>query len=143
MAYLNQSDLVEKISEATLIQLTDTTASGQIDSALVDSAIADAGALVDSMISPVYKVPLETVPRVIVGHAATIAIYKLHLFRSVDPGVWKDEYVRTLAFLQSVVEGKATLEGALPEPAPADDLSKNLYFESQERKFSRSKLKDW
>lgn len=143
MAYSNQSDLLERINEDTLVQLTDTTASGQVDPALLNSSIADADALINSLVSPVYQVPLTVVPRVIRDHSATIAIFKLHLFRSIDPGVWKEAYAGSLAFLQAVAEGKIQLEGISTEPSPSANLSNALSFESEPRKFSRTKLKDW
>ncbi len=143
MAYSTTQDIKDRINEDTLIQLTDTSSSGVLDEALVQSAIADADSIINSMISPVYQVPLANVPRVIKEHSAIIAIFKLHLFRSVEPGVWKDAYLRALEFLQSVAGGKAKLEGATSEPPTADDISNNVGFESNERKFSRDDMKDW
>lgn len=143
MAYSTTQDIKDRINEATLIQLTDTSSSGVVDESLVQTAIADADSVINSMISPVYQVPLASVPRVMKEHSAIIAIFKLHLFRSVDPGVWKDAYLRALEFLQSIASGKAKLEGATSEPPSADDISDNVGFESSERKFSRDELKEW
>ncbi|GMT42823.1 MAG: hypothetical protein IEMM0002_1234 [bacterium] len=143
MAYSTTQDVKDRISEDTLVQLTDTTNSGQVDDTLVQSAIADADSLIDSLISPVYQVPLSSVPRIIKERSAIIAIFKLHLFRSVNPGVWKDAYLGALEFLQSVAAGKATLEGSAPEPPATSDLSSNVDFESSDRKFSRDELKEW
>ncbi len=143
MAYSTQSDLLSRISEATLIQLTDTTGSGQVDSSIIGSAIADADALINCMISPVYKVPLTEVPQIIRDNSATVAIYKLHLFRSVDPGVWKDAYGAALDFLKSIAEGGAALEGNTPEPPASSNITDASSFNAEERRFSRTDLKEW
>lgn len=143
MAYSTQQELLKRVTEKTLVQLTDTGGTGIVDEKIVQNAIADSDSMINAMISPVYKVPLETVPPVIRDCSATMSVYRLHLYRSVDPGVWKEEYVRTLYFLQSVGEGKAKLEGAVTEPPAADDLSGTVDFDSKDRKFSRDELKGW
>ena len=143
MAYSTTQELLKRVTEKTLVQLTDTNETGIVDEEIVAGAIADSDSMINSMISPVYKVPLATVPPVIRDCSATMSVYRLHLYRSVDPGVWKDEYVRALGFLQSVAEGKAKLEGAVTEPPAADDLSGSVDFESKDRKFSRDELKGW
>lgn len=143
MAYSTESDILERIEEATLVQLTDRSGNGEVDSAVVSSAIEDADALINSLISPLYQVPLASVPRVIREHSANIAIYRLHLFRSVDPGVWKDAFKSTLEFLQMVAERRAALEGVVPKPDVSETLSRSIGFSSEERKFSREKLREW
>ena len=143
MPYSNMNDLLNRISEPTLIQLADTANTGAANTALVQSAIADADALIDSMVSPKYLVPLSPVPHVITSHSAAIAIYKLHLFRSVDPGVWKDAYQHAVDFLKLVAEGKCPLEGSTLEPTQSANLTNALSFSAEPRNFSRTLLKDW
>ncbi|MBI5178820.1 MAG: DUF1320 domain-containing protein [Nitrospinae bacterium] len=143
MPYSTIADLLNRVSEATLVQLTDTANTGAVDAALAQSAIADADALIDGVIAPVYQVPLAAVPRVITDHSAAIAIYKLHLFRSVDPGVWKDAYRNAMDFLHAVAERRAALEGNTVEPPPSANLENTLSYTSEPRNFSRTKLKEW
>ena len=143
MAYSTESDLLNRIEEATLIQLTDRTGSGQVDSALIGSAIEDADALINGIISSVYQVPLASVPRVVRELSATIAVYRLHLYRSVDSGVWREAYKGAMSFLDLVAERKATLEGVLAKPDTAGSQSDSVLFTSEDRKFSRSKLSEW
>jgi phage gp36-like protein len=143
MAYSTTQDLLSRITRQTLVQLTDTGGTGNVDETIVQNAVADSDSMINSMISPVYKVPLTTVPPVIKEVSAAMAIYRLHLYRSVDPGVWKDEYERALGFLQSVAEGKAKLEGSVPEPPGSADLSNSVDFDSKKRRFSRDELKEW
>ncbi len=143
MAYSTTQDLLTRITEQTLVQLTDTGGTGIVDETIVASAVADSDSMINSMISPVYQVPLTTVPPVIREISAAMTIYRLHLYRSVEPGVWKDEYERALGFLQSVAEGKIKLEGAVAEPPAAGDLSNSVDFDAKKRKFSRDELKEW
>ncbi len=143
MAYSTQSDIVQRLEEATLIQLTDVNETGQVDSAIVASAIEGADALINSLISPIYLVPLANVPKVIREHSVTIAVYRIHLFRSVDPGVWKQAYESAIEFFQRLVEGKATLEGIAPKPELSATLLDIAGFSSEDRKFSRKKLEGW
>jgi phage gp36-like protein len=143
MAYSTESDILNRIEEATLVQLTDRTGSGQVDSALVGSAIEDADALINGIISTVYQVPIANVPRVVRELSATIAVYRLHLYRSADSGVWKDAYKGAMGFLGLVATRKATLEGVVAKPGTAGSQSDSTLFSSEERKFSRSKLSEW
>lgn len=143
MSYATPADLAEKISSATLAQLTDTANTGQVDAAAAQKAIDAADALIDAMVSPVYAVPLSPVPRVIRDTAATIAIYRLHLYRSVDPGVWKEAHAEAISFLEAVAAKRASLEGGSPEPAPSANLSGPLSFSAEPRNFSRASLKGW
>ena len=143
MAYSTTTDLLARITSQTLVQLTDTGGTGNVDDTIVGNAIADSDSMINAMIAPVYQVPLTSVPPVIKEISATMSIYRLHLFRSVDPGVWKDEYERALMFLRSVAEGKAKLEGVVAEPPTSGSLSDSVDFDSQKRSFSRDDLKEW
>lgn len=143
MAYSTTTDLLSRVTEKTLVQLTDKGGTGNVDEAIVGSAIADSDSMINAMIAPVYQVPLTNVPPVIKEISATMAIYRLHLFRSVDPGVWKDEYERALSFLRSVAAGKAKLEGVVAAPPTSGSLSDSVDFNSQKRRFSRDDLKEW
>lgn len=143
MAYSTTTDLLARVTARTLVQLTDRGGTGNVDETIVQSAIADSDSMINAMIAPVYQVPLTTAPPVIRELSATMAVYRLHLFRSVDPGVWKDEYERALAFLRLVAEGKAKLEGVAAEPPASGSLSDAVDFSSNDRRFSRDDLKGW
>ncbi|HEB71346.1 MAG TPA: DUF1320 domain-containing protein [Nitrospirae bacterium] len=141
MAYSVLDDLKKKIDEAVLVQLTDTTDSGVVDSAKTDRAIRDADALIDSYTGKVYKVPMSPAPDVITDISATLAIAGLHKFRSVDSPVWSEARGKAIEFLGKVAVGAVTLEGAVIEPVSADGLSSPQTFTAQERRFSRDLLK--
>lgn len=139
MSYSNLDDLKKKIDEGVLIKLTDTSNTGAINTAMVDRAIRDADAIINSVISRVYKTPLSPVPNAIIAISATLAISYLHAFRSVDSPVWSEAQKRALAFLANIDKGEATLEGVVAEPAASDNSTAE--FTSADRKFSRDLLK--
>ncbi|MBI4827227.1 MAG: DUF1320 domain-containing protein [Nitrospinae bacterium] len=139
MPYTTLDQLKNKIDEAALIQLTDTANTGAIDATTVQRAIAAADALVDAYAGSVYLVPMDPVPPVAADLSATIAIALLHRFRSADSPVWNAAYRDAIEFLREVAARRATLEGAA-EPSPAADLSANLSFTANPRRFSRQSL---
>lgn len=141
MAYSTLDDLKNKIDEAALIQLTDTAGSGAVDAARAERAIRDADALIDSYVGKVYKVPMNPVPHIVTDVSAALAVFNLHMFRSVDSPVWNGAREKALSFLREVAEGKAALEGAVAEPQAADDTAGAAYFDAQDRRFSRGLLK--
>lgn len=62
MAYCTESDLVNAVSESTLIQLTDDSGSDVIDSDVIDWAINKADAYIDTYLRGNHTVPLSPVP---------------------------------------------------------------------------------
>ncbi|VAX21124.1 hypothetical protein MNBD_NITROSPINAE02-507 [hydrothermal vent metagenome] len=140
MAYSSIDDLKKKIDEIKLIQLTDIGGSGRVDSVKVESAIAEADALIDSYVSRVYQTPLGPVPNIVVDISATIAIGNLHRFRCVESLVWTKAYENAILFLKKVAGGAVTLEGAVTEPSPSGNAS-SAGFSSADRRFSRETLK--
>jgi len=143
MAYSTEADLKDRVDEALLIQLTDRSGTGVVDSALVTTAIEDADALINGFISPVYQVPLSPVPRIVREYSAAIAIYRLHLYRSIDAPAWKEAYTMAISFFSLVAERKVALEGVVDKPSPSGVLSQSVGFSSEERTFSRTKLSEW
>ncbi len=133
--------VLERISEASLIQLTDTANTGAVNQTVAQNAINAADGIIDALISPIYRVPLTDIPRAVRDASATIAIYRLHLYRSVDPGVWKEAYAASMAFLGAITEKRATLEGTLPEPPASANLDNALSYTAEPRAFSRTLLK--
>lgn len=107
--YCTLQDLDRRIGTAKLLDLTDRgeVATGQIDTAVVDEAIADACAVIDSYVGVKYAVPMTDVPPIVEDLAKSIAIYKLHTYLP-DAKVEKD-YEDAMAMLKAIAEGKARL----------------------------------
>lgn len=107
MSYAAKADMVRCYSEAVLIDLTDRAGTGAIDDAVLNGALADADAEINTYLAGRYKLPLATVPSVLVGKACAIARYLL----DGDNGneIVRDRYRDAVAWLRSVTTGNASL----------------------------------
>jgi len=122
MAYSTQSDLLEQIQEADLIELTDDAGVGAVDASVVARAIADADAEIDSYCGSRYTVPFSPVPAMIRKQSVDIAIYNLHSRRAVMGKIAEDRqkrYDSAVRFLRDVSKGLITL-GADAPAEPTD-----------------------
>jgi phage gp36-like protein len=121
MAYSTQPDLVEQLSEAELIQLSDDAGIGIINAAVVIRAIADADEEINGYIGSRMAVPLTTVPGIIRKMSVEIAIYNLYARRQDSvPETRKDRYRNAVAFLVKVGEGKLSLGASDPTGSPPE-----------------------
>ncbi len=109
MTYATQQDLVDRFGEAELIQLTDRAdpRTGQIDTAVVARALADADATINSYVKSRYSLPLAAVPQVLVRIAADLARFALYDDHAPDhvAGRQRD----AIQYLRGVADGRATL----------------------------------
>ena len=107
--YCTEADLLKQISEAELISLTDDEASGAIVDEVVNRAIADADAEIDTYCVSRYTVPFETVPDIIRKISVDIAIYNLYARRRGAPDDRKDRYTNAIRFLEAVSKGDVSI----------------------------------
>lgn len=107
MPYCTQQDLVDRFGEDELIQLTDRANVGAIDQAVLDRAIADAGAEIDGYLAGRYALPLATVPTVLVRLACDITRY--FLYDKAPPEQVAKRYDDAARFLRSVAKGEVAL----------------------------------
>lgn len=107
MAYATQQNLIDRFSEAELIQLTDRTGSNVIDPVVVARALADADAQIDGYLAVRYALPLASVPGVLEKLACDIARYQLYDDRVTE--TVKTRFEQAIKFLQDVASEKATL----------------------------------
>ncbi len=117
MPYASQADLVARFGSDELIQLTDRTNAGTIDSSVVTTALTDADAMINGYLAARYAVPVSPTPQLLLRLAADIARALL----------WKDrptEAVRqaqedALKMLRDLADGRATLVGVAAAPIDA------------------------
>ncbi len=117
MPYATLATLTDRYGLAALVSLTDrgTVATGAVDPAVVDRALADADALVDGYLAGRYVLPLEAAPPLLTAIAAAVAFYSLHI-GSPDDKVRKD-YDDALRQLRDIADGRLRLPVAGVEPA--------------------------
>lgn len=117
MAYTNLDALTARYGERMIIALTDRaqTATGTIDSAVVDRALAETDALIDGYLAVRYRLPLDPVPALVAALAQDIAIWKLH------PGApdtkIETDYKAAIRALEGLSNGAIRLNASGAEPA--------------------------
>lgn len=117
MSYTTLDALADRYGQDVLLSATDraSSPSGVVDVGVVNRAIADAGAVIDASLAVRYRLPLASVPPVVVDLALAIAIYKLHRF-APDPKIEK-EHDQALRDLRDIADGRKKLDLAGIEPA--------------------------
>lgn len=139
MTYATQQDLVDRFGSDELIQLTDRTNVGTIDSTVVTRALGDADAEINGYLAGQYALPLATVPAVLVRLACDIARYQLSADRVTESV--RDRYKDAVAMLSKISRGDVQLGVAVGQaPAPTDS---GIAFTAPDRVFSRTKLNDY
>jgi phage gp36-like protein len=138
MPYASKQNMIDRFSEESLIQLTDRVEpyTQEIIDAVLNQALEDADAMINTYLAKRYDLPLASIPAVLPRHAAVIAYYDLH--RGHHPEEVRTNYEDTLSFLDKVSRGLVVLDaqGTEPSSAPAD-----ARVEGPDRMFSRDSLK--
>lgn len=139
MAYSTQTDLEEQIGPDELIQLTDDTGSGTVDTSVVDRAIADADAEIDSYCGSRYIMPFSPVPAMIRKLSVDLAIYNLSSRRAIlkITDERQNRYDNAVRFLRDVSAGRVSL-GADTPAEPSDGLPQSTHA-NDDRIFSMGK----
>ncbi len=117
MAYSSATDVQHAAGGlANLIALSDYDANGSQDSAVIDAAIAQADALIDSFANKRYRVPFAaTVPPVIVALSARIAVHVMRQQRqALIPGDL-EQHALDIKWLEGLRDGDNVVG---VEPAP-------------------------
>jgi len=141
MPYTTLDNIVNQISEATVIQLTDDYQSEAVDGDRITEAITDADAIIDGYCSGRYVVPFNPVPAIIAKCSLDIAIYNLYARRvETMPEVRDKNYNNAIKLLQSIAKGDILLNGTTT-PSPAPDTARSGMTTSQPRQFTRDTLR--
>ncbi len=138
--YATKQDMINRYGLAEMIEVTDRAnpMTGEIDDDVLNAALLDASAIIDSYVSRRYDLPLDQVPVVLNGHCMTMAWYKLQRGRHTDEA--RTDYTDALDFLRQISTGVALLDVAGTEPASAPA---QVASTSSGRTFSRGKKDGW
>jgi phage gp36-like protein len=136
MSYATLADLLLKLEERELVQLTDDADLGVVNTGVVDAALEAADVEIDGYLGSKYTLPLAVVPGVIKIFAADIAIYNLFCRRNGPPEHWVRTYSNHIHFFTKVAGGEITLGQSAPDAG-----SNGVQVSSAERIFSRDSLK--
>ena len=119
MPYASIDDLINRYGEDELVQLTDRAGAGVIDAAVAQRALADAEAEIDGYLAARYRLPLPTVPPLLVRIACDIAVYRLlSLRRMGDIEDARSRYEDARRLLEALAKGLVAL--GLPANLPQD-----------------------
>lgn len=113
MRYATLANMLSAFREEEIIQLTDRTGSGAIDTDVVDNALSQAEAEIDPYLAVRYTVPLDPVPPVVTMWACDIARYRLYNAAVTD--VVAERYKSAISSLTRVAAGTIKLGAEPPE----------------------------
>lgn len=138
MAYCTQADILKQITEDQLIQLTDDSDAGVVDTAIVADAIAAADAIIDGYCAQRYTVPFGTTPSIINEISVTVALYKLFTRRAhAMPDLRKEQYDNVIKMLKDIEAGRISLG----VPAPTSNPDRKGEYDGNDRLFTRDDMK--
>ncbi|MBV4411331.1 DUF1320 family protein [Enterobacteriaceae bacterium YMB-R22] len=106
--YATVSDMCQRYPRRNLDLLTRSkTEDGQPDDAIIQNALNDASALIDSYISARYTLPLSVAPGALAQQCCAIAWYYLNDMRATEQAAKR--YEDAVRWLESVRDGKTSL----------------------------------
>ncbi|MBF0186015.1 MAG: DUF1320 domain-containing protein [Magnetococcales bacterium] len=115
MAYATIADLIQRYGEDELIQRSDRRAGRIRDDVVINQALADASAEIDSYLASRYSLPLSGVPDVLVRLCCDVARYRLWADKVTE--IVRTRYEDAVRQLKDIARGQATL-GIAPEHTP-------------------------
>ncbi len=109
--YCTLDDIKKQVQETTLIEITDDSLSGQINTDVVDETILYADTLIDGYLRGRYTLPLQTVPEIIRVIAIDLSIYRLYSrrFHTDMPDSINDKYKNSIKLLEQIQKGVVSL----------------------------------
>ncbi|MCJ8285107.1 DUF1320 domain-containing protein [Halomonas sp.] len=109
MPYASQQDLIDRVGEDELLVAADRDRDGVIDAAVVDGALEDASAEIDSYLAQVYALPLPSVPRLINRLACDIAFHRLSPEADTSTEYRRSRYDEAVSLLKKLAGREITL----------------------------------
>lgn len=109
MPYVTLAQLIERYGEPALVAVTDRAefATGVVNEASIDRAIADADALIDGYLVRKYALPLAEAQPLLVKIAGSLVFYDLHTYQPDEKIV--NEQKLALAMLRDIASGTVAL----------------------------------
>ena len=119
MTYATQQDLIDRFGETELVQLSNRAGGATVDATVVDRALADADAEIDSYLAARYTLPLSPVPEVVARLAADMA--RFYLFDDRATEQVSKRYDNAVKLLRSIASGAASIGVDSADAQPAID----------------------
>ena len=109
MSYASQQDLIDRVGEDELLVAADRDRDGVIYAAVVDGALEDATAEIDSYLAQVYALPLPSVPRLLNRLACDIAFHRLSPEADTATEYRRSRYDEAVSLLKKLAKREITL----------------------------------
>lgn len=107
--YASRDDMLAQFGEAELIQLTDRQNNGAISDAVLQRALQEASAEIDTWLASRYRLPLTTPVRILTVYACDMARYRLCGSGALITDDIRDRYRDATRFLEKVASGQISL----------------------------------
>lgn len=109
--YCTIDDIKKQVQESTLIEITDDSLSGQINTYMVDETILYAETLIDGYLRGRYTLPLQSLPEIVKVIAIDLSIYRLYSrrFHTDMPDSINDKYKNSIKLLEQIQKGIVSL----------------------------------
>lgn len=133
--YATTADMIVRFGQAEVLALSDPEDTGEVDQGVLDVAISDASAEIDSYLAGRYRLPLDPRPKHLTRICCDIARYRMtgDDRQETDPIVVR--YRAAIRYLELVASGKVTLGPAEDGITPSSDNA--VQFTQGERVFAR------
>lgn len=137
MTYATQQNMIDRFEEKELIDLTDRTNLGVINTVVLGQALADADAKIDGYLSSRYVLPLNPIPTSLVRIACDLARYFMYDNHATEEV--RNRYKDAEKFLISLGKGEITLG---PDPS-GTQVSGSPEVSAPPRIFTNTTLQDF
>jgi phage gp36-like protein len=107
--YATLADLTDRYGQDALLVVADRDLDGVIDAQIVDDALNDATAEIDSWLAVRYDLPLPTVPSVVTRLCCDIAMYRLSPIAATGTDERRLRYEDALRLMKALANGDASL----------------------------------
>lgn len=109
MAYATLQDLIVRFGEDQVLLAADRDDDGTVDQDVVDVALDDATAEIDTYLAEVYTLPLATVPTVLTRLCADVAMHRLSPEADVATEGRRTRYEQAVSILKKLASRQISL----------------------------------
>ncbi|MCE7510263.1 gp436 family protein [Alloalcanivorax xenomutans] len=136
--YATEQDIIDRYGLNDFLVVADHDQDGVADAEVVDQALMDATAEIDTWLAAKYDLPLATKPSVLVRICADIAMYRLSDETALASELRQTRYKEAIRLLKAIAAGEASL--GLPNPPPSANGRAHL-VSSTPRRFTRRSMR--
>jgi len=144
LAYCTREDVESKLPVGDIILFTDDVQSEQVNEDNLARAIEDADSVINGYVRARYRVPFDTVPKLIRQISTDLTIYNLasRKYTVEMPDTYRNRYTDSIKLLRAIKSGEVDMED-VPEPEPQVPDAVVTNKTKSDRVFSGERLSQW